>query len=949
MSGLKKQRDTPTHRRTRRYAWLRWLLLGCGALIALVVIAGGVYGISKYRSLAEGLPTLDELEKYESSLVTQVYDRHGELIANFFTEKRILIELEDVPEFVRKATIAVEDSRFYSHSGIDPKGILRAAWANFRAGRVVEGASTITMQVARTLFLNRERTLDRKLREMILARRIEQRFSKDDILKMYLNQVFYGHNAYGIEAAAQIYYDKSIKDVTLGEGMLIAGLMQAPNSYSPIHNLSRFKITERSLDRLQAEGVPGSVLDSLRHLMRFRISASSLKNLAAQEVPESVLEDLERIRNQRFTGKSQFVDTLRSTLGDAPTAQYKSLILKYAGSQEVMEEAVFLEALKTTLGEAQTIQYKPLILKYSNNLHVSLERRQHVVRRMLSEGYLTAEEGRRAIVEPVQTNPNYKSINKSPHFVEHVRRYLEQKYSAKELYQDGWKVYTTLDLNLQRIAERAVQRGVEDADKRHGYQKPFRRIALTGDEAIDQPLIEQVTLPPDVDPMIRKGEILTGVVSFVSPGAVWVRIKGGRGVMSPDAGFAWVREADLDRKFEDRKQLVPEEIFEVGDVIRVRVVLADERNQAHQLVLAQEPLLEGALIAMEADSGHVLAMVGGYDETNQFNRATQALRQPGSAFKPFVYTAALQSGKTPASVIYDRAVVIDGGEEEAWKPQNYTQRYYGPTTLRTGLTRSRNMVTIRLMEQVGVQAVLDLAGRMGIQSALQPYMSLALGSSDVKLSELTAAYGTFANNGLYVPPVFISRIVGPNGEIVEENLPRASRVMSPEVAYVMTLLMQGVIEEGTGKRVRAIGRPAAGKTGTTNDFRDAWFLGFTPELVTGVWVGFDDGTALGRHESGGRVASPIWLEFMQNALRGRPITDFTIPPAVRFYRIDAESGREVQGLAGAHKTRFEAFVKGTKPLPPASPTRNIRQRIHRLDRQRNAARTFEQLDRIRQP
>lgn len=881
MSWLNKRRQVTR----RRFGWLRWFLLVSGSLIVLAVIAGGVAGMMAYRSLAEGLPELDELEQYKSSLVTHVYDRHGELIANFFTEKRILIELEDVPDFVRKATIAVEDARFDEHYGIDPKGVLRAAWTNYKAGRVVEGASTITMQVARTLFLNRERTLRRKLREMILAWRIEQRFNKDDILKMYLNQVFYGHNAYGIEAAAQIYFDKSAKDLTLSEGMLIAGLTRAPNTYSPIHNLARFQITDQSLEKLQAEGVPLPVLDNLRGLK----------------------------------------------------------------DQRVMEETAFLERLVTALGEVPADRYRPLILKHTNNLKLSLERRKHVGRRMVDQGYLSPQEAQQVIEEPILTNPNYRSINKAPHFVEHVRRYLEKTYSAKQLYEGGWQVYTTLDLGLQRVAERAVRHGVEDADKRHGYQKTFRRLALTGVEAVDQPLIEQVTLPPDADPVVHHGEILTGVVTVVTPEAVWVKVKGGQGVMSPDEGFAWVRESDLERKFERRKLLSAPEIFRVGDVIRVRVVFADPRNQAHRLALEQEPLLEGALIAIEANSGHVLAMVGGYDESNQYNRAVQALRQPGSAFKPFIYAAALAAGKTPASVIYDRAVVIDGGEdEEVWKPQNYTQKYYGATTLRTALARSRNMVTVRLMEQVGVESVRELAARMGIETELDPFMSLALGSSEVKLLELTAAYGTFANGGLAVPPAFITRIVGPNQEIVEENLPRASRVVSPELAYVMTSLMQGVIQEGTGKRAQALGRPAAGKTGTTNDFRDAWFLGYTPELVTGVWVGFDDGTALGRHESGGRVASPIWLEFMQGALKGRPITDFAIPSGIRFYRIDTESGREARGNTGT-KTRFEAFIPGTFPAPPPSPTKNIREKIHRLDRQRSAARPLEELDRLQQP
>ena len=871
------------YRPPRRFRWLRWLLWASGCFLALVVVAAVVVGVSVYRSLAAGLPDLDDLENYKSSLVTHLYDRHGELIANFFTEKRILVELEDVPEFVRNATVAVEDSRFYSHHGIDPKGVLRAAWTNYQAGRVMEGASTLTMQVARTLFLDRERTWRRKLREMILAWRIERRFSKDEILKIYLNQVFYGHNAYGVEAAAQIYFNKSAKDLTLGEGTLIAGLMRAPNTYSPIHNMNRFQITEQSLDQLQAEGVPLAILDNLRGLK----------------------------------------------------------------DQRLMEETPFVDKLKTALDRSLTAEYKALILKHSNNLKLSLERRAHVVRRMVDEGYLTPQEARRAVEERLHVQPNYQLVNRSPHFVEHVRRYLEKTYSAKELYEGGWKVYTTLDLQLQRLAEQALRRGVEDADKRHGYQKSFRRLALTGDAAVDKPLIEQVTLPPGADPVVRQGEVLTGVVSVVSPSAVWVRVKGGQGVMSPETGFDWVREVDLDRKFEDRKRLEPQEIFAVGDVIQVRVAQADERNQAHRLTLEQEPLLEGALVAIEPESGHVLAMVGGYREDNQYNRAVQAQRQPGSAFKPFVYAAALAAGKTPATVIYDRAVVIDSGDE-AWKPQNYSQRYYGPTTLRMALARSRNMVTVRLMEQVGVAAVREVATRMGIETPLDPYMSLALGSSEVKLLELTAAYGTFANGGLATPPVFVTRIVGPDQTVMEENLPRASRAISPELAYVMTSLLQGVIQEGTGKSAQALGRPAAGKTGTTNDFRDAWFMGFTPELVTGVWVGYDDGAALGRHESGGRVASPIWLEFMQGALKGRPITDFAIPPGVRFYRIDAESGRLARWNSLA-KTRFEAFMPGTAPTPPASPALNIRERIRSLDRRRSTSRTLEELDRIRQP
>ena len=796
--------------------WLRVLLISVVCMIGLGLMLGGVAAAVAYRSLIKDLPGLEELDNYTSSLVTHVYDRHNELIADFFIEKRVLVQLDEIPLFVRQATLAVEDARFYSHNGADMWGILRAAWVNFRAGEVREGASTLTQQVARTLFLSRDRTMRRKLREVILAWRIEQHFGKDDILRMYLNQVFYGHNAYGVEAAAQIYFGKSAKDLTLGEGTLIAGLTQAPNKYSPI-----------------------------------------------------------------------------------------------------------------------------------NNLELSMQRREHVLRRMVEVGYLDAAQARRVAQEPVHLTPNYQQINKAPYFVEHIRRYLETQYGTKTLYRGGFHVYTTLDLHLQRVAESAVQHGVEAMDKRHGYLGPVRRIALSGDVAQDRANIEAVTLNDERDGMLQEGERLTGVVVRVDENAVQVAVKDTQGVMLPEEGFDWVREADLSRDFETRKRLTPHEIFQPGDVIRVRVVRADANDPPYRLALEQDPLVQGALLAMEAKTGHVLAMVGGYDyATSQFNRATQAIRQPGSAFKPIIYTAALESGKTPSSIVYDRAVVKeDENEAWMWKPENYSQRYYGATTVRQALTYSRNMVTIRLTEEIGVPAVLDTAKRLGITSHMAPYLSLALGSSGVSLQEITASMGAFANGGLYVPPIFIHRIVDANDQVIEENLPRAQRAIRPDIAYVMTSMLQDVIENGTGRRVRVLGRPVAGKTGTTNDFRDAWFLGYTPDLVAGVWLGIDDRRVLGHRESGGRVAAPVWLEFMQAAVQGQPITDFPIPPQVRFYRVDAQSGR-LASDSNEGAAHFEAFAEGTAPQEPEAPSHDLRRNIYRLDRQdRSAARSLQSLDR----
>lgn len=807
--------DSPKRKQSR---WWRWLLLSAAGLIGIGAIVGVVVGMEVYGALAEGLPEPEEFEQYQSSLVTHVYDRHDELIADFFIEKRILVELDDIPLSLQQATIAVEDSRFFSHQGFDLKGILRAMWVNIRAREVREGASTITQQVARTLFLNRERTYYRKLREVILAWRIEKQFSKPAILRMYLNQIFYGHNAYGVEAASQIYFSKSARDLTLGEAALIAGLTQAPNKYSPLHNL-------------------------------------------------------------------------------------------------------------------------PL----------SLQRRHYVLRRMVEEGYLDAQQAREAADEPVHLRPNYQPINKSPYFVEHVRKYLEEKYGSDTLYRGGLKVYTTLDMRLQEAAVQAVRHGVEAVDKRHGYLGPLRHVALTGDRETDRQLIEDVTLTADGDRTVREGEQLLGVVVEVGETSVQVAIKDTRGVMTSEESYGWVKEADLQRDFDQRRLLETHEIFQPGDVIRVRVDKVDAANQAHRLALQQDPLVQGALIAMEASSGHVLAMMGGYDYVaSQFNRATQALRQPGSAFKPIIYAAALEAGKTPASIIYDQAIVKeDVNEQKMWKPQNYSQKYYGATTLRNGLTHSRNMVTIKLMEQIGVPAVLGAARRLGIQSPLAPYLSLALGSSGVSLLELTASYNTFANAGLYVSPIFITRVVDAHQNVLEEHLPRAERAVSPEIAYVMTSLLEGVVQHGTGRRVQALGRPVAGKTGTTNDFRDAWFFGYTPELVTGVWVGIDDRSVLGHRESGGRVAAPIWLEFMKKAMQDQPITNFPIPPQVRFYRIDSESGRQVPADTEAD-TRFEAFVRGTQPEGAIEPTHDLRRNIHRLDRRnRSAARAFDDTDHIR--
>jgi penicillin-binding protein 1A len=799
----------------KKHHWLRWVLLAFGLLFGLILSVTVGAGFMIYQRLVADLPQVSDLEHYQPSLVTKVYDRYGELIADFFIEKRILVPLEDIPLHVRQATIAAEDRRFYSHHGVDTWGILRAVRVNFQAGGTREGASTITQQVARTLFLNRDRTLTRKVREAILAWRIEQYYSKDQILEMYLNQIFYGHNAYGIEAAAQLYFGKSAKDLTLSEGALIAGLPPSPNSYSPLKNFQR-----------------------------------------------------------------------------------------------------------------------------------SLQRRDNVLSRMVEAGYLTPEQAEEAQSAPIILNPPPPRVHKAFYFVEYVRQYLEEQYGPNALYRGGFAVETTLDMRLQQLAEQTLRQGLVAIDKRYGiYKGPIRRLELTGDSTTDATLVAAMTKPGENETTVREGERLTGVVLAVRDAATTVAIKNTRGVIPP-AGHAWVRQIDPSLSADLRRQL-----FRRGDVMQVRVTKVDPAGKFHILALDQEPLIQGALLTMDVGSGHVLAMVGGYDfMKSQFNRATQALRQPGSSFKPLIYASALEEGMTPASMVLDAPLTSDVAIAKGWHPENSDGKYHGTITLRSALTHSRNLPTVRLLDKVGLPTACATVKRLGITSPVGCYPSLALGASNVTLMELTAAYGMFANGGIYNEPVVITKIVDWKGKVLLERFQEARQATSPEVAYLMTSMMQSVIQHGTARALRVLERPAAGKTGTTNDYDDAWFVGYTPELVTGVWVGRDDNVSLGHGETGGKVAAPIWLDFMKEATKDQPITDFPIPPGVRFVRMESRGNTIPAAESFADgSVLFEVFVDGSqpttlvrkrKPRPTTPPTDqtpdDFRRDLDRLDREADA-------------
>ena len=820
-------------RSRRRRRFLRRVLIVLASMILLAAAAAGAAGYLVYQELATGLPDVSALQDYQPSLVTEVYDRHEQLIAEFFVEKRRLVHLTEIPAHVRNATIAAEDSRFYSHGGVDYIGIGRAVWVNLRAGTTREGASTITQQVARNLFLTRERTLRRKIREAILARRIEQRYDKDSILQIYLNQIFYGHNTYGIEAAAQLYCGKSVADLSLADGAMIAGLPPAPNTFSPLRNPER-----------------------------------------------------------------------------------------------------------------------------------SIQRRGHVLRRMVAEGYLEANDAETASAEPM-CSPGERPhvthrVNKAPYFVEHVRQHLEDRYGPTALYRGGFTVHTTLDLQLQQAAEKAVRDGLLTLDRRirrGAWQRPSRSVELTADEALNTARIEAVTMAHGAGPTVRKGDLLAGVLLEVRPDSAAVAVRKSRGVIKP-GGADWIRSVvDEEGRFSgDLTQLLRR-----GDVVRVRVTEADPENVAHQLELEQDPKVQGAFLALEASSNQVLAMIGGYDfDRSQFNRALRAVRQPGSAFKPVIYAAAVEAGMNPTSQVSDDPIEREIPGADTWRPENYDEEFLGPISMRLALTKSRNLATIDLLEKIGVDAACAYARRLGVRRDFPCVLSLALGSAEMTLMDVTTLYGVFANQGIYTEPVFIASIVDRFGTLKEERLLSAQRVMSPEVAYTVTSMLESVVQHGTGRQVRALERPAAGKTGTTNDFHDAWFIGYTPEIVAGVWVGFDNQASLGRRESGGRVAAPIWLGFMQEALQGQPVTDFPIPPGVRFVLQDAEQATEdsitrtpeggpffevfidpdyIASGASLANGSVTAILPLQEPSPTVDSDQSSRRRLNQLDRRRRDTET----------
>ncbi len=718
----------------------------------LTILFGATGGL--FTAYLKDLPSLDPLEEYQPSLTTTLYADDDESFASLFEQKRSLVPLQKIPGHLIHAIIAVEDARFYHHRGIDPRGIVRAIVNNLRARRALEGGSTITQQLAKVLFLTPEKSLSRKIKEALLAIAIEKRYSKDQILELYFNQIYFGHGAYGVEAAAHTYFQKSVEELTLPEVALLAGLPRAPNYYSPMIDKGR-----------------------------------------------------------------------------------------------------------------------------------AMRRREHVLNRMTEMGFITKDQALAAAHAPIDDTRFARTRNLAPYFVETIRQYLEERYGTYAVYHGGLKVYTTLNTRMQQAAEDALIGGLREIDKSRGYRgrdaAPSRR-------------------PGYVLPEV--GEILTGTITQVTQDRIRLTVGRYTGEILLEK-IRWARVG------------VPTDIFQKGQTIKVQVVAVDAARKHLDLALEQDPDLEGAFLAMDPQDGAIKVMVGGYDfERSKFNRATQAKRQPGSAFKPFVYAAAFDQGLTPSTVMEDSPVtypVILQGQPAEWSPQNYDGTYRGAVTLRQALENSINVIAVKLIEKVGVGSVIRMAQQMGITSELRPEYALALGVSEVTLQEMVSAYGVLANRGIRTEPYMIRKIADNRGRVLEEHFGEGQRVIREETAFVLTNVLKGVIERGTAVRARVLNRPLAGKTGTTDEATDVWFIGYTPQLVAGVWVGYDTKKSLGPQETSAHLAVPIWIRFAQKIFPEIPREDFPIPDNVILVPVNYQTGLPT---APDDKSAIaEYFIRGTEP------------------------------------
>ena len=755
-----------------------WILIITG------VVSGTVLGVYLYE-LSKTLPQNleDELHKRNDVLPTVLYDREGNQIYELFIQRRIVIPYEQFPPHLVQALISSEDARFFSHLGIDPLRIPKAFMANLRAGRIVQGASTLTQQTARLFLLSREKQIVRKLKEMLLAFRMEMQFSKQDILSLYLNKVFLG-NGEGVEAAAQGYFGKHASELNLAESALLVGILPAPSRYAP-------------------------------HI----------------------------------------------------------------------------------------------------NPEFAKQRRNLVLRRMREEGFISEQELQDTIVKPISLIRVHDSTTEATsYYVEHVRRYLIKKYGSEVLYQGGLKVYLAMDLNFQTNAHEALRKGILELTKRQGYRGAQNRD-IPDNNSLIQETADENSL--QFDSMFLEN-IVSGVVNEVSDEKVTVKLGDSVGILEWSNISTW-KNGELIKDERPTPITNPSEIFAKGDKILVRLEDFDSKRNYFRLQLYQEPLVNGALLAMDPKTGEVFSMSGGYRfGESEFNRAIQARRQPGSSFKPIVYSAALDAGFTLSSELIDspRAYATGtqtAGDAEIWTPKNYGDKVIGKVTFRTALVKSLNLPTIGLCEELKPEQVISYSRRFGISADMMQNLTTCLGSLSVTLQEMLSAYGVFANQGRLVKPIYVLKVEDQYGNILESSVPESEQVTSEETAFLMSNVLQDVVQRGTGRRARAIGRPSAGKTGTTNDSVDAWYIGYIPQLLTGVYVGFDQPRNMGKSETGSRAAAPIWINFMKNAVANLPTEQFPQPPGITTIKIH-KSGRRATACDNNDDIHEEHYKSGTEPV-----------------------------------
>ncbi len=777
------------------------------AVGAILFIVGAVAVTAVIWHYSKDLPEYSQLQDYEPPVMTRVHAADGSLVAEYAKERRLYIPIQAVPKRVIDAFISAEDKNFYEHGGVDITSIIRAAVTNIEnyGKRRPQGASTITQQVAKNFLVGSETSYHRKIKEALLALRIERAYSKDKILELYLNEIYLGLGAYGIAAASLIYYDKSVHELTLSEAAYLAALPKAPTSLHPF----------RQRDR-------------------------------------------------------------------------------------------------------------------------ALERRNWVIDRMVENGYAAAKDSERAKREPLNVTPRPTGahIYAAEYFAEEVRREVYDRYGEKKLYEGGLSVRATLNPKLQEIAKKALSDGLVRFDENYGWRGPVNHIELAGDWGAKLADVRALSDIPWKLALVLETTDQSARIGLQPPRERSGELSKEREVGTlPFDGMKWAKWAAGPNKGKPLKSV--KQVVEPGDVIYVEPLTAkDGIRLAGQWRLRQVPEVEGAIAAMDPWTGRVLALVGGFSfDDSQFNRATQALRQPGSSFKPFVYASALDNGYTPSTVVMDAPVEINQGPGlPMWRPENYSKQFYGPQTLRFGIEQSRNVMTVRLAQDVGMPLIAEYSKRFGVYDDLLPVLSMALGAGETTLLRMLAGYSIFDNGGRRIKPTLIDRIQDRYGRTIYRHddreckgcdaaqwanqleptlIDRRPQVLDPMTAYQVTSMLEGVVQRGTGTKLREVGRPVAGKTGTTNDEKDVWFIGYTPDMVVGVYLGYDRPRTLGRGVTGGHYAAPIVADFMKVALEGKPAQPFRVPPGIKLIRINAKTGLRAQ--AGDEKVILEAFKPGTQP------------------------------------